>query len=236
MFYAFVSKVAQLIPDPIVRKCRLHRLAGLFLSKEEEGLVFWELFARKFKQDKHKLSEYWEKYRYLPDIQSICKIGAESEVLDVGCGICTVLHCVDGRRFGIDPLADELTKIYTYPEGISIKKGFGENIPFADGSFDVVFCSNALDHTEDPQKTITEIHRVLKPHGHFVLTVELLEEKKVRDPAHPHSLGKEDVDSLLKGKFDTRFEKESPWIGLRAYFNGSTKSHNKELIKVLQKA
>jgi SAM-dependent methyltransferase len=236
VFYAFVSKVARLIPDPIVRKCRLYKLAGLFLSKEEEGLVFWELFAKKFKQDKHRLSEYWEKYRFLTDIQAICKIGADSRVLDVGCGICTVLHCVEGRRFGIDPLADELLKIYAYPEGISVTKGFGENIAFPGGSFDVVFCSNALDHTEDPQKTVTEIHRVLKPHGYFVLTMELLEEKRNRDPAHPHSLAKEDVYALLEGKFETRFEKESPWIGLRAYFDGSTKSHNQELIMVSQKA
>lgn len=235
MFYAFVSKVAQLIPEPIIRSCRLYKLAGLILNKEEEGLVFWELFAKKFEQNKQKLLEYWEKYRYFADIQEICKINEDSEVLDVGCGICTILHYVKGKKFGIDPLADELSKIYTYPKDINIRKGFGENIPFPNQHFDVVFCSNALDHTEEPPKTVAEIHRVLKPHGYFVLTIELFQESISRDPAHPHSLGKKDVYSILEGKFDAVFEKESPWIGLRGYFSGSTESHNKELIMVLQK-
>ncbi len=108
MFYTFVSKVARLIPEPIIKKFRLYKLDGLVLNKEEESLVSWELFAEKFKQEKYKLLEYWEKYRYLADIQAICKIGDDSKVLDIGCGICTILHYVKGDRFGIDPLADEL--------------------------------------------------------------------------------------------------------------------------------
>ncbi len=109
-------------------------------------------------------------------------------------------------------------------------------MPFPDLSFDIVFCSNALDHTEDPNKTVTEIHRVLKPQGYFVLTIEIFQEQKTRDPAHPHSFRKRDVYSILDGKFTTMFEKESPWIGVKTYFNGSRKSRNKELIMVLQKA
>ena len=236
MFYAFISKVARVIPKPIVRKFRLYKLAGLVLNKDEEGLVFWELFARKFKQNRHKLSEYWEKYRYLGDIQTICKITENTRILDVGCGICTVLHCVEGSKFGIDPLADELLKIYTYPEDISIKKGFGENIPFPDEYFDVVFCSNVLDHTEDPRNTAAEIHRVLKADGYFVLTVEFFKEKVERDPVHPHSFTKKDVCSLLEDKFNVIFEKESPFIGLSGYLDGSRQARNKELVMILQKS
>jgi hypothetical protein len=61
--------------------------------------------------------------------------------------------------------------------------------------------------------------------------------KKIkRDPAHPHCLTKNDVYSLLGGKFKTILEKESPWIGLRAYVNSrKRKIHNKELIMVLEK-
>jgi len=236
VFYSFISKVAQLIPERVVRKCRLYKLAGFVLNKEQEGLIFWELFAKKFRQNKHGVLEYWEKYRYLADIQAICKITENSKVLDVGCGVCTVLHYIKGCKFGIDPLANELLKMYTYPDDMNIRKGFGEDIPFPDRYFDVVFCSNALDHMEEPQKAATEIHRVLKPYGYFVVTIEIFEKKTSRDPAHPHSLTKKDVYSLLEGKFDTRFEKESPWIGLRGYLDGSTESHNKELIMVLQKA
>ncbi len=235
MFYAFVSKAAQLIPAPIVRKCRLYKLAGLFLNKAEEELIFNEVFVRKLKRNEHKVLEYWKKYRYLDEIQLRCNITEDSKVLDVGCGISTVLPYVKGERFGIDPLADEFWNIYEYPKDISIGKGFGENIPFPDKYFDVVFCSNALDHVEAPENTVAEIHRVLKAEGHFVLTVELFEAKIKRDPAHPYAFTKNDVCSLLEGRFQIIFEAESPWIGLRGYLDGSRKAHNKELIMLSQK-
>ena len=235
MFYAFVSKVAQLIPAPIVRKCRLYKLAGLVLNKAEEELVFWELFVKKFKQNEHKLLEYWKEYRYLDEIQLRCNIAEDSKVLDVGCGISTVLHCVKGKRFGIDPLAEEYSKIYRYPEDMSIRKGFGEDIAFPDKYFDIVFCSNTLDHVEAPENTIAEVHRVLRADGYFVLTVELFEAKIKRDPAHPNAFTKKDVCSLLEGRFQSVFEAESPWIGLRGYLDGSRKACNKELIMILRK-
>ena len=41
----------------------------------------------------------------------------------------------------------------------------GRTLPFADGSFDVVFSSNVLEHIPDLQKTLSEIHRVMKVNG-----------------------------------------------------------------------
>lgn len=235
MLYKFISNIVKIIPKPLIRKCNLYRFANLVLSKEEEGLVFWELFTKIFQQDKHKLLEYWVKYRYLYKIQEICDIRDDSKVLDVGCGVCTILHYIKGKRFGIDPLADKLVKIYKYPEDINITKGYGENIPFPDNYFDTIFCSNALDHTEDPNNVVAEIYRVLKPQGYFILTIEIFQEHKKRDIVHPHTFQKEDVYSLIKDKYEVLFENESPWIGLKAYYAGLRRSHKKELIMVLRK-
>lgn len=41
----------------------------------------------------------------------------------------------------------------------------GRTLPFADGSFDIVFSSNVLEHIPDLQKTLSEIHRVMKVNG-----------------------------------------------------------------------
>lgn len=146
-----------------------------------------------------------------------------------------MLHFIDGERYGIDPLADKYKKVYSYPEGIDIRKGFGEQIPFPDEYFDIVFCSSALDHVTDPQKTIGETYRVLKPDGYYVLSVEIFEDKAVSNHSL-HSLVKRDVYSLVEGKFRTIFERELPRIALRAYVNGSGKSRNKELIMIMKKA
>lgn len=44
-------------------------------------------------------------------------------------------------------------------------------LPFADGTFDVVICSEVLEHIVDNAKAITELVRVLKPRGDLVVTV-----------------------------------------------------------------
>lgn len=41
----------------------------------------------------------------------------------------------------------------------------GRTLPFAEGSFDVVFSSNVLEHIPDLQKTLSEIQRVMKVNG-----------------------------------------------------------------------
>jgi SAM-dependent methyltransferase len=42
----------------------------------------------------------------------------------------------------------------------------GETIPFPDGSFDVVFSSNVLEHIRDLERLHAEVRRVLKPGGY----------------------------------------------------------------------
>ncbi len=79
--------------------------------------------------------------------------------------------------------------------------------------------------------------RVLKPEGFFVFTVELFPEQMERDPAHPHSLTREDVDRLLGERFARVFEASAPWIGMGNYLSGQREGDGREeLILVLQPA
>ena len=215
----------------------LKRWAIKFIPKEKQELIFQKARANEFKENISKVEEYWLRYRQLKKIRELCEFDSASVVLDVGCGISTVLHYVEGDRFGIDPIGDEYNKIYDYPDGISVGKGHGENIPFPDHHFDVVFSTNVIDHVDSPEAVFKEIYRVLKPHGKFVLTVELFPKKVIRDPAHPHSLTKTDVEVLINNAgFKILFEEESPWIGMRNYVNGFTmKNPQVEFIVVLKK-
>ncbi len=232
-----IIRLKKIIPGPIKSVLKVFgfgKLLSRFWNNYNSELEYQKGLVKALRDNKSIVLEYWGKYRYLDEINAICKIKDNTKVLDVGCGISTVLHFVGGERYGIDPLADKYKQIYSYPEGIDIRKGFGEEIPFPDKYFDIVFCSSALDHVTDPQKTIGETHRVLKPGGYFVLSVEIFEEKAVSDHSL-YSLVKRDVYSLLEGRLRTIFERESPRIALRAYVNGSRKSHNKELVMILKK-
>ncbi|WP_317932439.1 class I SAM-dependent methyltransferase [Halioxenophilus sp. WMMB6] len=47
----------------------------------------------------------------------------------------------------------------------------GLRLPFADDSFDRVICSEVLEHIDDYQGLLTEMHRVLKPGGLLAVSV-----------------------------------------------------------------
>ena len=233
-----LAKVVRLIPDrikKIIVAVGLAKIASFLLGKHSAELVFQSQWANEFKNNKDKVKKYWIKFRFLDEIIKTCDINSSKKILDVGCGISTVLHFINGIKIGIDPLAQKYKDLYNYPDDIEIIKASGESIPFLDGSFDVIFSTNVLDHVSDAKKTVTEICRVLKSEGFFILTVEIFSGIESRDPAHPYSFTKKDVYNLIKNNFDVVWEKESPWIGLKAYVNNSAEIRNTELILVLRK-
>lgn len=46
-----------------------------------------------------------------------------------------------------------------------LQQADAENLPFADGSFDVVYSYGVLHHSPDTKRCFAEVHRVLKPGG-----------------------------------------------------------------------
>jgi SAM-dependent methyltransferase len=45
-----------------------------------------------------------------------------------------------------------------------------KRLPFPDNQFDLVWCSEVIEHLNNPAFTISEIERVLRPHGSLLLT------------------------------------------------------------------
>ena len=55
------------------------------------------------------------------------------------------------------------------------------NLPFKEGSFDIVVASHILEHIPDDAKAMQEIHRVLKPFGWACLTTPVKNEQEKTD-------------------------------------------------------
>jgi SAM-dependent methyltransferase len=96
------------------------------------------------------------------------------KILDVGCGkggIMTACAMRGADVSGFDVDLEEIEFARSWAESlnlsdkISIEMGDGENIPFADNTFDLIICSYVLEHVKNPEKVIREISRVLKPGG-----------------------------------------------------------------------
>ena len=207
------------------------------LAKYRMELRFQKSWASLYKKNFDKVLEYWRKYRFLNEIEEIVDF-KNTVVLDVGCGISTLLNHIEAKqKYGVDPLAEEYKIFFKYPEDVKVKVGRGENLRFPENIFDVVICSNVLDHTDDPSKTLDEIYRVLKPAGKLILTLEIFPNAtKRRDAAHPHTVTLKKLGILLRN-FKVVFHKKSAWIGFMAYIqsNGRCKTKTYEHVLVCVK-
>jgi len=92
-----------------------------------------------------------------------------THVLDLGCGRGGVVELIwrDVKlAAGLDPDEPSLTE--HHEPGLPVIRGRGEQLPFADQSFDLVVSLWVLEHVERPDDVLREVHRVLRPGGHFI--------------------------------------------------------------------
>ena len=114
------------------------------------------------------------RYRVHPRLRSA--VGFERtrglRVPEIGCGCGREAECF--VRAGAHYTAIDLTntavgvtrRLFQLAslEGRFVQ-GDAENLPFADGLFDVVYSHGVLHHAPDTPRTIREVHRVLSPGG-----------------------------------------------------------------------
>jgi len=148
------------MPDSIVKQI-----------KENEELKFWKVRKAQEKVLGHAHYEYMFTVAF--DIDK--NFYAGKKVIDIGCGPRGSMEFMDNaaERIGYDPLVDEYLKLGADQHKMKYVKGYSESMPFADNSMDVITSINSLDHVEDLTKTLSEILRVLKPGGHFLMGVDI---------------------------------------------------------------
>jgi len=113
----------------------------------------------------------FEKLHYLNDHVPIPESENRS-VLEIGCGLGNDLSrfAKQGSKVtGVDLTRRSIELCRANFEQRQLDGKFmemnGEQLEFADNSFDFVYCHTVLQFTPDPQKMVREIQRVLKPGG-----------------------------------------------------------------------
>jgi demethylmenaquinone methyltransferase/2-methoxy-6-polyprenyl-1,4-benzoquinol methylase len=112
----------------------------------------------------------WYRGRVLRDSGLV----AGARHLDVATGTGLVLRSAHeicgptGRAIGLDPSAGMLKECRTSCPAPLIQ-GYGERLPFADSSFDMISMGYALRHVADLRQLFAEFRRVLKPGGRVVI-------------------------------------------------------------------
>lgn len=99
------------------------------------------------------------------------------KILDVGCGSGHLLQKISEtvrqpvELYGLD-ISQKLCDIAQKKNpDAKIVQGDAEALPYESNTFDVVFMTEALEHMLDYDKALSEVSRVLKPKGIFIVTV-----------------------------------------------------------------
>jgi ubiquinone/menaquinone biosynthesis C-methylase UbiE len=130
--------------------------------------------------------------------------------LDLGCGDGALSTAIRAERL---TLADVSTVALArararLPDADTAELEPDAQLPFADGTFDLVVCTETLEHVRDVQLFLSEVRRVLAPGGRVAITTPAHRRLvRVPDPFSPHLrfLTKRSLRALLgRMGFDVR--------------------------------
>jgi 2-polyprenyl-3-methyl-5-hydroxy-6-metoxy-1,4-benzoquinol methylase len=105
--------------------------------------------------------------RFEATLDELFAIAAPNSLLDVGCGEGVLVHewaqrLADKRVVGIDLEEESIQAGWKERQAPNLEYRImeAENLPFADGEFDVATAIEVLEHVPDPEHTVAEMARV----------------------------------------------------------------------------
>lgn len=95
----------------------------------------------------------------------------QGRVLDIGCGEGDLAEYIKGELYGIEfnQIKAEIARTKPYKEVII--GDVQENLPFLPDYFDVIVCTEVLEHVLDPRKVLRNIYSLLKQDGLLLISV-----------------------------------------------------------------
>jgi len=95
--------------------------------------------------------------------------------LDAGCGdgryLAALAAELPERRAGCD-IAERILETARARVAADFRRANLEALPFADGEFDLVLCSQVIEHVLDADLAVAELARVLRPGGSLVISTD----------------------------------------------------------------
>lgn len=98
------------------------------------------------------------------------------DFLDVGCGDGELLRKVHAslptwNLWGVDITPQTISWAQSVDSSFHYSVNNIYEMPFTEGTFDVVFCGETLEHLENPEMAIEQLFKVLKPGGYLVCSL-----------------------------------------------------------------
>lgn len=144
------------------------------------NLASWEADSAAYQQRHAAFMAQWDRFGWGTWAVPEEEVNALGEVdgldaLELGCGaaqfgIRVALRgaAVVGLDFSANQLAAAPANMDAAGARFPLVRGDAEELPFADASFDLVFCDHGAMNFTDPARTVPQVARVLRPGGRFV--------------------------------------------------------------------
>ncbi len=171
-----------MIKTEIYNRNPINTIDGLPIFSSKDGYIKnYDVISKDHlalieKEGKHFISEdLWKQCEASTSslIQKYAKTG--DRILDVGVGLGRLLSPFKNlERFGVDISLEYLKIAKTKNITCSLSKV--EELPYKDKLFDIIVCTDVLEHVLDFNKSISEILRVLKPNGYLIIRVPYRED------------------------------------------------------------
>ncbi|MBL8862946.1 MAG: class I SAM-dependent methyltransferase [Planctomycetes bacterium] len=189
---------------------------------------FYEFEAHHYRTTPEE-EESWKHRRTL--VHRLLPADAVTSVLDVGCGDGALAEDL-GDRYGCPVLGIDLAAGRTaYARSRSRHARFAQAsvyaLPFPDQAFDLVTCTDLLEHLDDPTRAMQELVRVARRAVIVTVPYKIQIEKTLCTHCgkdyflygHQHSFGEHGLRDLARaaGARATRFEHVIPMFECRRY-------------------
>jgi len=137
-------------------------------------------------------------------------------ILDAGCGTGLFSRYLPPGAVAVDINPRHIAKAKSHAPQINFFTGDLEKLPFEDGEFSLVICTEVIEHFPIPQKPLSEIKRVLNKNGLLIGTVpnkswvwhlRFLSSTRPAEPFH-NNFKKNEIHRLLSNFFSVQFLKK----------------------------
>lgn len=109
------------------------------------------------------------RYQWILKFITGLNLSASANILDIGCyppHLFNALTAFGYKLFGISSEHEKISQKNVKTANIETDK-----LPFQDNSFDLVLCSEVIEHlSKSPLLVFQEINRILRPGGYFLIT------------------------------------------------------------------
>ena len=129
-----------------------------------------------------------------------------NKILNIACGNghgSRILSKNQVEVIGIDNSEKAIQTAKRNYKGLRFEIGDAHNIKYKDNFFDSVVSIETIEHVKYPKKFISEIKRVIKKGGIFVISTpnKKVENKVCKNPFHISLMDKKELFTLLKKNF-----------------------------------